>query len=242
MPNTSKQPKKQVERDRRETIEALRKEEKRKERRKTLLFVGVAALLGIGLVAAAAIPAINDARNDPANRAWSEFGVSADAAACTPAEEVPVAGTMEHVEDGTRVDYDSAPAVSGKHYNQWALNSRKFYTRAEVPSEVPVERLVHNLEHGYAIVWYDSSVDGDTVTELEDLAARGAEEKATAGKFIVAPWPEDREAFPEGKTIAITRWGAEKGYRQYCGALNGDAIREFVNAHPYTDAPEPNGG
>ena len=58
---------KQQERDRRAKIEAMRKAEQAKERRKSLLFIVIAAVVGLGLVAAAAIPAYLDSRNDPAN-------------------------------------------------------------------------------------------------------------------------------------------------------------------------------
>jgi hypothetical protein len=236
VPN-EKPTKKQVGKDRRDTIDALRKEQRKAERRKTLLFVGIAGVLGLGLVAAAAVPAIMDSVNDPAKKAISTFGVSTDAASCSEVEEVAVSGTSEHVENGTDVDYDSAPPVSGKHYNAPAPFSRKFYTSTDAP---PIEQLVHNLEHGYAIVWYDSTVKGDQLALLEDIAKRGPEEKATGGKFIVAPWPASEEAFPEGKHVAISRWGKDKGWKQFCGQVSGDQIGKFVNAHPFSDSPEPN--
>jgi hypothetical protein len=232
-----KQTKKQVAQDRRETIENLRREQKRAERRKTFVFVGIAGVLGLGLVAAAAVPAIMDAANDPAGKALSSFGVSPADASCDPVEEVEVSGSSEHVKDGTTVEYDSVPAVSGPHYAAPAPFSRKFYTPDDVP---PIEHLVHNLEHGYALVWYDPETKGEALQELEDLSERGPEEKATRGKFIVAPWPAERGAFPEGKTVAIARWGKEKGWKQYCGQLSGEAIGTFVNDHPYSDSPEPN--
>lgn len=243
MPSSAKQPKKQDGKDgkdRRETIEALRREQKRGERRKTLLFVGIAAVLGLALVAAAAVPAILDARNDPAGQALSTFGVAPAEASCDEIEEVEVNGESAHVEDGTDVTYDSAPPVSGEHYNAPAPFSRKFYTAADRPR---VESLVHNLEHGYAIVWYDETITGEALTALEGLSERGPEEQATGGKFIVAPWTEaDGEAFPEGKHVAITRWGREAGWKQYCGSLSGESVGEFINAHPFTDSPEPNAG
>jgi hypothetical protein len=224
--------------DRRDTIEALRREQKRKERRKTLVFVGIAGALGLGLVAAAAVPAVLDRANDPARQELAAFGVSTASASCDPVQDVKVHGQSEHVDVGTDIDYDSAPPVSGKHYAQPAPFSRKFYTPADRP---PVEQLVHNLEHGYAIVWYDSALKGDDVKALEDLSQRGPKEKETGGKFIVAPWSEsDGGAFPQGKHIALTRWGAQAGWKQYCGQLSGEAVRDFVKAHPYTDSPEPN--
>jgi hypothetical protein len=238
VPSTAKPVKKQGEKkDRRETIDALRRDQKRAERRKTLLFVGVAGVLGLGLVAAAAVPAVIDAVNDPARKSLSTFGVSASAASCDPVEEVEVEGEAEHVQPGTPVEYDSAPPVSGKHYDTPAPFSRKFYTTDDVP---PVEQLVHNLEHGYAVVWYDSTVEGEDLAALEDISARGPEEDATGGKFIVAPWSTDRGEMPEGKHVAITRWGKEQGWKQYCGGVSGEQIQEFISERPYTDSPEPN--
>ena len=87
---------KQAERDRRAKIEAMRKAEQAKERRKSMLFIIVAAVVGLGLVAAAAVPAYLDSKNDPANKDLASFGVARAAADCGAVSNDPVTGNPEH--------------------------------------------------------------------------------------------------------------------------------------------------
>jgi hypothetical protein len=103
-----------------------------------------------------------------------------------------------------------------------------------------VEQLVHNLEHGYTILWYDDTITGAGRSELEDIAASAREQSQTRGKFIVAPWDAERGRLPEGKHVALTHWGAEQGHRQLCGKVSGAVVEDFVTQYPATDAPEPN--
>jgi hypothetical protein len=30
------------------------------------------------------------------------------------------------------------------------------------------------------------------------------------------------------------------GFRQYCGELSGEVVRDFVTTYPFSDSPEPN--
>lgn len=229
-------PKPQPESSRRATVEAMRREQQRKERRKTMLFVGLAALLGLGLIAAAAVPAFMERRNDPTKKAFATFGVTAAKAGCDKVIDDEATGENEHVGDGEVVDYKAAPPSSGKHYNTPALDGRSFYTTKDAP---PVEQLVHNLEHGFTIVWYDSTMKGEQLETLERLAKRGvAATKQTAGKFIVAPWDAARGKFPEGKRVALTHWSRGTGHRQYCGQVSGEAVEDFIEKYPWSDAPE----
>lgn len=230
---------KSTERDRRARIEAMRAAEKARERRKSLLFVVVAAVVGLGLVAGAAVPAFISSRNDPANAPLANFGVRAAAADCGEVESEPAAGNNDHREAGLPIEYESFPPSSGPHWPAPVIPARAFYTERDRPE---VEQLVHNLEHGYTVVWYDETVEGDELDALEDIAASAREKAPTGptGKFIVAPWDPDRGDLPEGKHIAMTHWGAEEGHRQLCGSVSGQAVADFIEAYPASDAPEPN--
>jgi hypothetical protein len=120
--------------------------------------------------------------------------------------------------------------------------NRKFYTPSDTPA---VESLVHNLEHGYTILWYDPTVLDEQESTLSELATKVTSDEdvteSVNGKFIVAPWDVERGALPDGTTYALTHWGAEEGFRQHCGELSGEVVRDFVTAHPSSDAPEPFG-
>ncbi len=237
-------PKRQPESSRRATVEALRREQKRQERRKTMLIVGVAALIGALIIGGSAFSLLRDRANDPKRKAVASFGVAADEAGCTEVTTIPESGQGDHVPVGQPVDYGAEhPPVTGRHAEQWAQGARKFYTREDRPQ---LEQLLHNMEHGYTIVWYDGTIKGEQLEALEGLSERVPREREkTVGKFIVAPYGvDDREkAFPNGKHIALTHWGAQKkAYRQYCSSVSGEAVEKMITAHPYTDSPEPQGG
>jgi hypothetical protein len=230
---------KQVERDRRAKIEAMRKAEKARERRKSMLFIVVAAVVGLGLIAAAAVPAYLDNRNDPANKALSSFGVAAAAADCSPVQNDATTGGADHRPDGTTIEYDQVPPSSGPHWSAPAFPAREFYTTADRPA---MEQLVHNLEHGYTILWYDNTLKGQQLETLKDIAAsaRAQDPTGPGGKFIVTRWDEAYGEFPQGKHVALSHWGAKQGHRQLCGQVSGEVVNDFIEKFPASDAPEPN--
>lgn len=226
-------------RDRRAKVEALRREQQAKERRKSLMFIGLAIVVGVGLVAAAAVPSLLKSRNDPAKKALSSFGAAAGAASCSAVTNDKVVGQADHKPDGTIVKYAEVPPSSGAHWASPIVPAREFYTSRDRPQ---MEKLVHNLEHGYTIVWYDSTIKGSQLKALKDIADRARTEKAAGpgNKFLVSSWDPAYGAFPTGKHVAISHWGAKAGHRQLCGQVSGAAVGSFITKFPYTDAPEPN--
>jgi Protein of unknown function (DUF3105) len=143
-----------------------------------------------------------------------------------------------HVADGTvcRADagacgtdpYSSLPATSGPHWGNPAAWGA--YSGAQAESQ-----LVHNLEHGGIVIWYDpAEVPAQDVERL----ANYVDEQVTSGvggrfKFIASPWAGEDFGHP----IAATAWQ----YILYLDEMDLDAIRAFADAH-YGRAPEPNGG
>lgn len=232
-------PKRAAVQDRRAKVEELRRQQRAAERRRTTIFIGIASVVGIGIIAAAAIPLINQGREQ--SRPYSEFGVGAAAAECDPVTN-DAAESATHVE--TPVSYATLPPSSGDHFPSPVAGSRPFYTAEDTPA---VEQLVHNLEHGYTILWYASTVSEADLQTLEDLADRVRNDN-DRNKFIVAAWDESRGAFPEGKSIALSHWSASGegagaqglGHRQLCGQVSGEVVDQFMTLFPFTDAPEPN--
>lgn len=71
-----------------------------------------------------------------------------------------------HVPIGEKVDYNSNPPTSGKHFGEWI--------RAGVYSEPKDDRnLVHSLEHGYVIMSYNC---GRKLTLIPEVFAHGLDE------------------------------------------------------------------
>ncbi len=139
------------------------------------------------------------------------------------------------------------PPSSGQHFAVPQVDSRRVYTVADAPK---IETLVHNLEHGYTILWYDRSVETEQAASFAALATKVNAMKESANKFLVSPWDPAYGALPAGKKYALSHWGADvdqatgkisnqKGHRQLCGGLNTTVVEDFVKKFPWSSAPEP---
>lgn len=216
---------------RRAEAERLRAEHRRAERRRNLIAYGSAAAVGLLILAAALTPPILKRMNDPARKSLAAFGVKAADAGCT---DVKVTDTRRDHVTKTVTDYKNIPPASGPHFND-ASAPETSSTRYFGPSyKAEPEVYLHNLEHGYLVVWYSSDISKADQNTLKDLAAKLAKDRP-AHKVKVVPWPNDRGAFPAGKKVAITAWGFE----QTCAQISGEAIGKFSKEHPVSQAPEP---
>jgi hypothetical protein len=228
--------------DRKARIEKMRREQAAADRRRTMLVVGSAVLVIVvlaGIVTKVVLDAVAD--QDMANVGVATAAASCDAVVTDPAA---ASGTAVHVGTGTpkpdvtKVDYPMIPPDNGEHFATPVYPAAEFYT----PQDRPVlERLVHNLEHGYTVVWYTSATPKAQQDQLRKIATLARKDEKAAGKFIVSSWDDSRGAFPGGKTIGFSHWGAKSGHRQLCGSVSGAAVKKFIDSYPYTDSPEPNG-
>ena len=115
---------------------------------------------------------------------------------------------------------------------------------------------MHNLEHGYTILWYDESIadDADELNVIDGIADKFRSDSDNLRyKFIAAPWTSEDEKesgkFPDGMHIAFSHWSAggngetdpakQVGVFQYCAEPSGAALKDFMLEYPYTDSPEP---
>lgn len=231
--------KKTVDADRKARVEEMRRTQQAAERRRNLL-VGVSvAVVVVALVATVFVVIRNYQKDqDPAN-----VGLTASAAGCDAPITEPASGGSVHVGPGTEkadvttVKYSTVPPTSGEHFVVPDSSGRKFFTAADRPK---METLVHNLEHGYTVLWYTPAVPKDQVEELKKIADLSSKDSNTAGKFMVSAWDEAYGAFPAGKTVGLSHWGAKQGHRQLCGQVSGEAVKSFIEKFPYSDSPEPN--
>ncbi|HSE09398.1 MAG TPA: DUF3105 domain-containing protein [Nocardioidaceae bacterium] len=235
--------------DRRAVLEQMRREQQAAEKKRTAMIIAGAGLVGLLIIGAAAYPLISDTltQSELAKKELAALGASAEAAGCTDVQAKEATGSADHREPGSDLPYVDSPPATGPHYPTWADISRKFYTAQERPD---LGLLVHNLEHGYNILWYDETIadDAEKVADVEAIA-RKFEGTDFEDKFIAAPWTaEDGEPFPDGAHVALTHWSmggtngnpeGQHGITQYCEAPSGEAVAEFVEQYPYTDSPEP---
>lgn len=210
-----------------------------------MLVMGAALVVVVVLVAVVVVAIVDFRRDNPelAAGSVSEVGVAAGEASCDEVVSEPAEGVNAHVGPGTnspekvRVEYPTAPPAFGEHYPAPEYPAAEFYTAEDRPA---MEALVHNLEHGYTIVWYDEALPQEQQDQLRRIAELAREMDETGGKFIVSAWDAGYGELPDGKQVAMSHWGAQDGHRQYCGTVSGEVIEQFVQDYPYTDSPEPN--
>ncbi|MGA8257760.1 MAG: DUF3105 domain-containing protein [Nocardioides sp.] len=235
--------------ERQRLIDDAMKKQRGAEKRRTSAIVAVSLLVGLLIVGAAAFQPISNWWDQRQYNDLDLAEIGSPASVCQDVETKDATGVSDHVEQGVSVEYDVAPPAYGAHWNVAGVApapfTDKFYDADDRP---PLEALVHNLEHGYTILWYDDTVagDDDQLNQVRALAKKfKADDDNFRLKFIAAPWTgEDAggKAFPNDAHVAFSHWkgDAEKstGVWQYCSEVSGEALKTFMKDYPYTDAPE----
>ena len=211
--------KKLQEKQRKRLAEQMRREQQRKAtRRSNLITIGIA----LAIAATVTVFIMSERSGDDAPPAPA--GVAMAEAGCDDVENHEEEGA-NHV-DGD-VEYETSPPTSGDHYETPA--DAGFY-----PDAVPEETLVHNLEHGQIVIWYDPEASTQTKNDLQEFAESANDPDAVRGNspppIVAAPY----EDVPSGKSYALTAWT----HSQACSAYSLEAINDF-RAQFQGDSPEP---
>jgi hypothetical protein len=137
---------------------------------------------------------------------------------------------VEHVDEGTDPGpYNSDPPTSGRHYaNEYDAG---FYdeTSPQAKAEHPEGFLVHNLEHGYIILWYNCDQLAEGECEGLKTELRGVIDEANSFKIIA--FPRSSIEFP----VVMTSWGMIQELERF----DKDTALDFYNRN-LNNAPEPN--
>lgn len=152
----------------------------------------IAALIGLSLRSGTSEP-----KDD-----GGAFGAAMSEAGCEDVESFEDEGA-DHVENGTEVDYSTVIPTSGTHWQ--APAEAGFY---EEP--IPVAQLVHNLEHGQVIIYYQDVADAD-LAELGDYVVGN-------GALVAVPAPEGADS-----PITFVAWTKLQG----CERLSSEALDGF---------------
>lgn len=175
--------------------------------------------IGIAVVIIAAVTFfIFNERQSETQAAAAPEGVPAGEAGCDPVEEHEEEGN-KHVAGGTEVQYEASPPTSGDHWPPELVTDAGFY-----PDAVPEESLVHNLEHGQVVIWYDPAATSDVKDNLEKFTDTQNDPDAlpagaTTPPIITVPY----NGIPEGKTYVMTAWTRS----QACSSYSLEAINAF---------------
>jgi hypothetical protein len=235
--------------DRRAVVEQMRRDQKRKERRQSLMVLGAAVTVG-AVIIGIAVWQFMKADGGSANQ-LAGLGVAASEAGCQEVVTKDAEGANDHRPDGEKILYENSPPAAGPHWGSYLQGPeiRKLYTVDDRPA---VEKLLHSLEHGHTILWYDETIieDDQAMEELEAIARKFPSNTDFNDKFIAAPWTsEDGDAFPDDTHVALTHWSmggtngnpeGQQGVWQYCAEVSGEIVEEFMGDYPYSDSPEPN--
>ncbi|WP_017934824.1 DUF3105 domain-containing protein [Nocardioides sp. Iso805N] len=241
--------------DRRAVVDSIRKQQRGADRSRGFAIVGVCVFVALLIVVLAAYQPVKDWWDTRKFNSISLASIGKPAAVCQKVTTLKADGNQQHVPTGQLVTYTTAPPAFGPHWNEQGVApvamSRKFYTRGDRPA---LEALVHNLEHGYTILWYDDTVSAAQINEIRAIGAKFPGDTNFRYKFIAVPWlPADAKSigksFPKGTHVAFTHWSAggngetdttkQVGAFQYCSDVSGAALKTFMTTYPYTDSPEP---
>lgn len=198
-----------------------------KERRNRILAFLAVGLVLLGLIGYSVLSRINASKEAEAKR--EEVLAQLDELGCTPDETQEDAG-QGHL-DGSSLGeqppdalYPERPAASGQHFGNWIKTG-------VYDQQIDERALVHNLEHGYILGYYDEGADEGQVEELKSFV-----ESQIDGKFkklIVSPWEGE---LPGTANFAYVAWNQ----RQMCEEFDEDTFEVFMTAHHSSagEAPE----
>ena len=140
------------------------------------------------------------------------------------------AAPQSHENCGTD-PYSSLPATSGPHWDPSGIANWGVYSTPQ-----PETQLIHNLEHGGIVIWYDPDrLDAGGVDTLTQYVT-SQNQSGVSGryKFILSPWGGEDE-LPSAVVATAWRWMLE------LAEADTGAIDAFAAEH-YGIAPEPGGG
>lgn len=178
--------------------------------------------IGLGVVVAlAGVAALNRPR-----QVTDTGGVAAPVG-----EAVPIQ-SADHVEPGADPGpYNSDPPTSGRHYA--AEYTAGFYeeTSPEAAEDYPEGYLVHNLEHGYVIFWYNCTLlDEAGCATLKDQIQQVM---SAFDNFKVIAFPRPSIDVP----LVMTSWGRIQRFETFDGELALAFVRGNQNKAPEPNAP-----
>ena len=127
--------------------------------------------------------------------------------------------------------YSSLPATSGPHWDPSGIANWGVYSTPQ-----PETQLIHNLEHGGIVIWYDAdALEAEGIDALSQYVTRQTQSGVSGRyKFILSPWGGE-DPLPSPIVVTAWRWALEME------EVDTAAIDAFAGEH-YGIAPEPNGG
>jgi len=141
-------------------------------------------------------------------------------------ESVSIMTSSPHIDKDTDPEqYNSDPPTSGKHYPEEATAG--FYDSNDYT--YPAGYLVHNLEHGYVIFWYNCDLLDETGCSELKSQIRSTMDELGGVKLIAYPWTS------LDVPLVMTSWGRLQRFEKF----DAEQAKAFYRAN-LNKAPEPN--
>ncbi len=137
---------------------------------------------------------------------------------------------VTHVEIGTPLTYPSDPPAGGRHYAEEF--EKGFFDDSTLPQKPgDIEGyLVHNLEHGYVIFWYNCAKLDETA--CNDLKTQIKTVMNAKNNFKLIAVPRESINVP----LVLTSWGRLQRFEQFDAGLANAFIDSNLNRAPEPDA------
>lgn len=187
--------------------ERIRDRRKKDRRRSTIIWVsvGVGVVIVIGIIL---LPTLRPARG----------------------ETVAIMPSDDHIAiDSDPGQYNTDPPTSGPHYGS-PLDSG-FYEESDIEEIGPYPQgyIVHSLEHGYVVLWYNCNILSERLCDELKEAIRHVIDEADNFKVIAFPWETI------DTPVVMTSWGRMQRFEDFDIGL----ATQFVNSNR-GKSPEPN--
>ena len=191
------------------SIREKRRARRKQEKLKTYIIIGGIVIIGLLVIYALALPALRQ-----------------------PIGEVAPEMPANHVEEGADPGpYNTDPPTSGPHYASEL--EAGFYDESDLDEIGPYPEgyLLHNLEHGYIILWYNCDLlEEDECRELkeqiQDVLQRNRNNK-------VIGFPRHSIDFP----LVLTSWTRMLPFEEFDNDLANRFVRNNRNKAPEPNAP-----
>ena len=144
-----------------------------------------------------------------------------------PGEEIPVMNSTHITVDSDPGEYNSDPPTSGHHYPEEA--QARFYDTNSY--KYPAGYLVHNLEHGYIIFWYNCAKLSESACSELKSQIKAVMDEVNYVKVIAYPW--DSINVP----VVMTSWGRLRKMETFDASQARAFYKANLNHSPEPGAP-----
>jgi len=206
---------------RRQRVELQRKMATTRRNRRVAMGLVVALIAGVGVYA---LTRPKEARADP-QELLATVDQARASAGCDTVQDVapysPKSQDQAHVVSPAPLSsYPSVPPASGPH-------NAIPYGAGVNSTPPPIDRVIHSLEHGAAIVWYSPDASGRELQRIRSFY----EEAEVGSRVIVAPYDyQDQGAagsLPGGAQMVLVAWHKV----QTCASVNLAAAFGFTSTY-----------